>query len=272
MQASIPLRRIVDLPIIELVNPREMTRAFFIALGAGIIAALAGMAWLALPLWQASVTAIAIVLPVAVLKWRADYYRYGATVTVLCVLVMAQGFHGVEHLVQWIQYHILGWPSFVSSGLISAADAEWVHFVWNWTVLLTVSWLVNRGMRNVWAWALLAWALAHTFEHSYMMARYLLVLQEFRELGVSGVGAQGLPGILGRDGWLATSPVTQNTFLCRLPGVTTAVRLDVHFWWNVGETILMLFAANTYMGRVRAAREQGQVPAPRKHRPAMGSR
>jgi hypothetical protein len=40
--------------------------------------------------------------------------------------------------------------------------------------------------------------------------------------------------------------VTQGTFLCRLPGLTTAVRLDIHFWWNTGETSLMILAANAY--------------------------
>ena len=60
-------------------------------------------------------------------------------------------------------------------------------------------------MRNPWAWLLLAWTTAHTFEHSYMMVRYLIVLQDMRALGVTNVAAQGLPGILGRDGWLATS-------------------------------------------------------------------
>jgi hypothetical protein len=109
-----------------------------------------------------------------------------------------------------------------------------VHFWWN---------IGETGL------LLLAWTTAHTFEHSYMMVRYLLVLQDLRALGVTNVAAQGLPGILGRDGWLASSELTQGTFICRLAGVTTAVRLDVHFWWNIGETGLLLLAANTYMQR-----------------------
>jgi hypothetical protein len=59
------------------------------------------------------------------------------------------------------------------------------------------------------------------------------------------VSAQGLPGFFGRDGWIATSDVTRNSFVCRLPGFTTAVRLDVHFWWNVGETVLLILATET---------------------------
>jgi len=60
--------------------------------------------------------------------------------------------------------------------------------------------------------------------------------------------AQGLPGIIGRDGWLARSPLTQGTFLCTLPGITTAMRLDVHFWWNIIETTLLLGAATWFLG------------------------
>jgi transposase-like protein len=53
-------------------------------------------------------------------------------------------------------------------------------------------------------------------------------------------------GVVGRDGWLASSTATQGTFLCRLPGVTTAPRLDIHFWWNTGEIALMIPAASVY--------------------------
>ena len=94
-------------------------------------------------------------------------------------------------------------------------------------------------------------------------------LSELRSLGVTDVPAQGLPGVLGRDGWLASSAATRGTFLCRLPGVTTAVRLDIHFWWNTGETALMILAANAYCrdvlgltgehsGRAATAREAGR--------------
>ena len=45
---------------------------------------------------------------------------------------------------------------------------------------------------------------------------------------------------------MSSSAATRGTFLCRLPGLTTAVRLDIHFWWNTGETALMILAANSY--------------------------
>jgi hypothetical protein len=146
---------------------------------------------------------------------------------------------------------MLHWTARASTGLLSAANAEWVHFLWNWIVLLALIALLRGGMRNAWSWLLLAWALAHTLEHSYMFIRHLQVLDELRRVGVTSITAQGLPGVLGRDGWLARSEVTQGTFLCRLPGVTTATRLDVHFWWNIGETLLLLAANIFLVGRMR---------------------
>ncbi|HEU5089940.1 MAG TPA: hypothetical protein VFT99_20940, partial [Roseiflexaceae bacterium] len=225
----------------------KYTLAFIATFVIALVAAIAAVQLWSLPLWTVSAGVLgALILP-AIPKWMSDRRRYGLTAMVLCVLVAAQGFHTVEHVAQWAQYHLLRWPFWKASGLISPANAEWVHFVWNWLVLAAVIFLMRGGMRNIWAWLLLAWATAHTLEHTYMMIRYLNALQELRQLGVSDVAAQGLPGILGRDGWLASSPVTQNTFVCRLPGVTTATRLDVHFWWNVGEVVLLIPAANQYM-------------------------
>jgi len=84
------------------------------------------------------------------------------------------------------------------------------------------------------------------------MWRYLQTLNELAALNAWGVSAQGLPGFFGRDGWLATSDVTRDTFLCRLPGLTTAVRLDVHFWWNVGETALLILATHAHLNKQKS--------------------
>jgi hypothetical protein len=235
------------LTLLELLDPREYTRSMLIQLVIGVIAGAAAMRWWGIPLWVATVGVLLVLLMPAVLKWRGDLRRFGATAMVISILLAVQGFHSVEHLVQLIEYHVLHWPMPLSSGLISAANAEWIHFLWNWIVLAMVVYLLREGMRNPWAWLLLAWSLAHSLEHTYLFVRYLEVLGELRRMGITDVGAQGLPGILGRDGWLASSPITQNTFVCRLPGVTTATRLDVHFWWNVGEVVLLIPAANRYM-------------------------
>jgi hypothetical protein len=84
------------------------------------------------------------------------------------------------------------------------------------------------------------------------MYRYQQTLNELATLGAWGTSAQGLPGFFGRDGWLATSETTRNTFVCRLPGITTAVRLDVHFWWNVGETLLLILATSVQLKKQKS--------------------
>ncbi len=251
-----PSRR-TRFPVLILLHPREQMRLVAAMLAFGLL--LWGVVvWSAgLPIWGATTIVISLLLIPGVQKWRGDLRLYGTTGMVLSVLLAMQGFHTVEHMAQWIQYHVLHWPPWQSSGLISALNAEWVHFIWNWTVVAIVVYLVRGGMRGWWAYALLAWTVAHAAEHAYMMGRYLLLQQELAQLGVPQVSAQGLPGILGRDGWLARSAVTQGTFLCRLPGITTTTRLDVHFWWNTGEMALLLAAAHSFLStRLRAAKGQ----------------
>jgi hypothetical protein len=165
----------------------------------------------------------------------------------LSMILVAQGTHTIEHIVQWIQYYLLNMPARRSTGLLSAANAEWVHFVWNWAVMIVVLGLARGGVRNFWATLLLAVTTAHTLEHTYLFVRHLIVLSELHQMNVFNVTAQGLPGIIGRDGWLARSALTQNTFLCTLPGLTTAMRLDVHFWWNVIEMLLLLGAGAVFL-------------------------
>ncbi|MGQ9483147.1 hypothetical protein [Chloroflexus sp.] len=109
-------------------------------------------------------------------------------------------------------------------------------------------------MRGWWGWLLLSVATLHTLEHTYLMWRFQATLRELGALGITDFQPQGLPGFFGRDGWLATADITQNSFLCRLPGITTAPRIDVHFWWNIIEMTFLLPAANSFAQRVRAAR------------------
>jgi hypothetical protein len=179
----------------------------------------------------------------------------------LSVLVALQGLHMLEHSAQWVQFHILRWPAYRSIGLMPAANAEWVHFVWSWVVLLMCVLLFARGMRGPWGWLLLIWTAAHSAEHAYLLVRYLQIAEELRALGTSSALLHTLPGILGRDGWLATAEATQGTWLCRLPGLTTATRLDVHFWWNVGTTLLLLPAANAFLIRLQRSRIDPRINA-----------
>lgn len=234
-----------------LLNPGRLAPAAAAAGAAGVAVAWALSRFWGFPLWTLTLTVLVALLPVGIVKWRDDRLRYGSTVMLLSIILVAQGVHTIEHIVQWVQYYVLYLPARRSNGLLSAANAEWVHFVWNWAVLLVVLALLRGGMRNWWTMLLLAVTVAHTVEHTYMFVRHLQVLDELYRLDVYSVRAQGLAGILGRDGWLARSPLTQNTFICSLPGLTTAMRLDVHFWWNVIEMGLLLAAGTVFLrGRI----------------------
>ena len=236
-----------NFPILHLLHPRRYTWAAVISLAIGLALGITAMWVGGVQRWVATSIVILVILPVAVLKFRDDRRLYGGMVMLMSILLTTQGAHTIEHIVQWVQYHLLYWTMRQSNGLLSAANAEWVHFVWNWAVLIVVVTLMVRGLHNGWAYLLLAITVAHTFEHTYLFIRHLEVLSELKQLGVTTVTAQGLPGILGRDGWLARSVFTQGTFLCSLPGLTTATRLDVHFWWNVIEMSLLLAAGHVYL-------------------------
>ena len=227
---------LTHVPCVTLVHPRGQAR-----LGIGLCILGVVLGWLAItrlaaPVWSVAVVLLALLLVPAVRKWRVDQRELGWPLTLLSVLLVTQGLHTVEHVAQWTQYHLLGWPLKASSGLISPLNAELVHFSWNWLVLLTVGYLVWVGLRNWALWLLLLWAAAHTAEHTYLFVTYLQ----------SG-WVQGLPGIIGKGGWLAQNAELPGpiAFLCSVaPGLASAVRLDVHFWWNIGEIVLLLLAAH----------------------------
>lgn len=215
---------------------------------AGLLIGLIGLT-MGQPMWRAALPGTILFSAAILVRWHADRTHYGPLIALMVALLTFQGGHGVEHLVQWVQYHIIGYTTRGSNGLISAANSEWVHFLWNWGVLLVMLRLYWLGLRNPWAYVMLFWSTAHTAEHTYLFVRHLEVLEILRAYGEPTITAQGLPGIFGTDGWLARSPATAGTWVCTLPGLTTATRLDVHFWWNVGETILLMIAAYTHIHR-----------------------
>jgi hypothetical protein len=238
------------MPVWRLLHPRRHAKAAIAALLIGLALGTFAVLVLRFPAWTFTAIVLATLLPIGIVKWREDALLFGAMIGVLSALLVMQGVHTIEHLVQWAQYHVLFWTARQSSGLVSAANAEWVHFTWNWAVLGVIVLLIVKGrLRNVWAYGLLVVAGLHAVEHSYTFIRHIEVLDELRRLGVTTITAQGLPGIVGRDGWLARSPLTQGTFLCTLPGLTTAIRLDVHFWWNAIEMVLLLAAAHVFLRR-----------------------
>lgn len=228
-------------PILEVLHPREHTRLVtisgLIALGGAIISRTV-FHWV---LWQAVALVLIVMIVPAAIKWRADARRFGVTAAVAGMLVTVQGLHTVEHVTQWVQRHILHEPLRQANGLLSPANTEWVHFIWNWSVMIPIVFLMFRGMGGFWGWALFAWALAHTLEHTYMFVRYIQISRELQALGFGNVTAQGQPGIFGQGGWLDLSGGSGLQFICNIgPGTTTADRVDVHFTWNTGEILLAL--------------------------------
>lgn len=198
------------------------------------------------PLWVASLAAFAVAGVPWALKVRDDLRAYGVGVAMLVAMLLAQGLHTVEHLVQVGQVYLLDWPAGRSLGLITAANAEWIHLAWNLLVLVGVIVLMRHGMRSPWAWALAIWAGLHSAEHAYLFVRYLQVTAEARQLGLGGLPVtQALPGLLGRDGLLAAQ-----SWCGRIPGITDVSRVVVHFVWNAGEVVLLILAGRHYLVRL----------------------
>jgi hypothetical protein len=238
--------------LLALLHPRGQTRLVAGLLAAGLPAAWLGVTQLRLPLWGTAAAVVGLLAYPAARKWRQDRRQLGAPAMALSILLVTQSLHTVEHLAQWVQYYVLAWPLKASSGLISPLNAEIVHFSWNLAVLLVVIWLVESGPRNRWMWLLLLWAGAHTAEHTYMFVNYVQEIQRLASEGLPLNAAQGLPGFFGRNGWLAANAPAAGpvAWLCQIaPALTSAPRLDVHFWWNLGEIGLLFAAAHTSMSR-----------------------
>lgn len=235
------------LPVFQLYNPGMLLLPTIIAVDIGLLLGAAAIGLLQADLWVLTLITLLCLLPVGIHKWRADRQQHGWVVMLLSITLISQGAHTIEHFVQFFQYHVLYFTMRQSNGLLSAANAEWVHFAWNWAVLIVVILMLKGGLRNLWSWILLLVAIGHTIEHTYTFIRYLIVLKELQASGITTLTAQGLAGICGRDGLLARSALTYNSFLRYIPGLTTAIRLDVHFWWNAIEMTFLLLAGNTFL-------------------------
>jgi hypothetical protein len=209
---------------------------------AGVLVGVAG-----LPIWGGTIGVLAALLLPLGLKFHDDLERWGLAVCVLGVLLALQAFHTLEHIVQLVQFYVFNNPGINSQGLISSLNVEWVHFIWNWTVWGILVFLFFRGMRTVWVYPLLLWVTLHSLEHTFMLLNYLHVLAELEAFDLPAFqAAQVLPGILGKDGWLA-----QNSLLCRaIPGLTTLPRVAIHFYWNIGEMTLLLLTAATALPKM----------------------
>lgn len=123
--------------------------------------------------------------------------RASPAVAALLAVVLLQGFHEIEHLVQVVQRSLLGIAD--GSGILgSVTDIEPLHFAYNtlYLALLAVTYLLlglhhhgpSEHGRRVTGFLTFALALQmwHELEHAIKLAQYLA-------LGVNGTG-----GILGQ--------------------------------------------------------------------------
>lgn len=237
------------IPLLTLLHPREHTALVIVTGTIALVAAWVSRTVAGWALWKAVALVLVVMVVPASRVWRATARRYGLTAAMAGALVTVQGLHSIEHGWQYVQRHLLHLSLRQSNGLLSPANSEWVHFVWNWLVLIAVVVLMARGMRNFWAIALLIWATAHTIEHTYMWWRFLEVSAELDRLGQGDITAQGLPGIVGRGGWLDLNAGPQLDVICGMPFVTNTDRLEAHFVWNTGEVLLLLPAVHVLLRR-----------------------
>lgn len=167
------------------------------------------------PLWAIGLATILPWIPLFALEmvWTYRHYQWLA---LFYILVITQGGHVVEHIVQMIQIHLLGLTGAGARGVFGQLDIEWVHFIWNTWVLIAVGLLVWRFRRNPWLWLTLAIASWHELEHVYIMSVYL------------STGKQGTPGLLASGGVFGSG--------------LGFVRPDLHFLYNMVETTPLVIA------------------------------
>jgi hypothetical protein len=138
-------------------------------------------------------------------------------------LAVSQTAHLLEHVAQMVQIHVLHLSGANAQGIVGQLNIEWVHFIWNALVLVTLLVLLPHFRTNPWLIALTPLAAWHFVEHSVMIATYI-------QTGVSGT-----PGLLSSGGLLFGGlPIT---------------RPDLHFLYNLVETAPLLAAWVTEIRR-----------------------
>ena len=131
-------------------------------------------------------------------------------------LAISQTAHLVEHVAQMVQIHVLHLVGANAQGIVGQLNIEWVHFIWNAIVLVTLLVLLPHFRTNPWLIAVTPLAAWHFVEHSVMIATYIQT------------GVLGTPGLLSSGGLLF--------------GGLPIPRPDLHFLYNLVETVPILSA------------------------------
>jgi hypothetical protein len=196
------VRWLERLAVIKSVPPHIVAITALSSYGAQLFALVMG--W---PLWGVVLVTAVPWLPILTSELRWTYRHYG-WLALFYLLVISQGGHVIEHVVQVFQIHVLGIPPKEARGIFGALDIEWVHFIWNSWVLIAVAILLTRFRRSPLLLLTAVFAAWHELEHVVIMWTYL------------STGTAGTPGILSRGG-IVGSPF---------------IRPDVHFAYNIIET------------------------------------
>jgi len=141
----------------------------------------------------------------------------------LGLLALTQTAHLIEHVAQMVQIHVLHLSGASALGIVGPLNIEWVHFIWNALVLVTLLVLLPCFRTNPWLIAVTPLAAWHFVEHSVMIATYI-------QTGISGT-----PGLLSSGGLLF--------------GGLPIARPDLHFLYNLVETAPLLVAWNVEIRR-----------------------
>jgi hypothetical protein len=131
-------------------------------------------------------------------------------------LAISQTAHLFEHVAQMVQIHVLHLVGANAQGIVGQLNIEWVHFIWNAIVLVTLLVLLPHFRTNPWLIAVTPLAAWHFVEHSVMIATYMQT------------GVPGTPGLLSSGGLLF--------------GGLPIARPDLHFVYNLVETIPLMAA------------------------------
>ena len=193
----------------------------FILLTAAISIGLVATFWLGWAIWQVAILVILAWLPLFFLKTVSIQRQYG-WLAFFFILVVTQGAHFIEHVAQMVQIHLLGLSGLQARGILGMLDIEWVHFIWNSWVLLSVVLLLFLFPKNPWLWVLLVISTWHEVEHVYIMSIYLRT------------GHAGAPGLIAHGGAIA--------------GGLPLSRPDLHFFYNLLEELVLIIA---YLYQVR---------------------
>jgi hypothetical protein len=184
--------------------------------------------------WPLQATLQLVLLPwVALLVWElACAYRDRFWLGLFTTLLVFQGGHFMEHIIQMWQIHVLNLQGPDARGLVSVLDVEWVHFVFNSWVLLASALLLYRFGRSRWLWAMVIFSGWHEIEHAYLLRVFLTT------------GQAGTPGLLAQGG----------AILGGLP----IPRADLHFLYNLVEVALLAAAFRSLHLPSRVRRARGQ--------------